>query len=184
VWTSQLRSGNFVRRHVLHMSPSTGCRLAFAQVVAAGPKRNFAPLWVCLARTDSPGPLGGSRGELGTSYFASVLRTDALGEIKSSAEPPLRQKRTLRSTRSGCPQWEVPRVGTPAPTRRRCRQLGYTGEAEWCPDASSWTSSQTRRCQATEEMRGPPSGRAQEGRRQPRRDQRISERNRMPYGRL
>jgi hypothetical protein len=40
-----------------------------------------------------------------------------------------------RSTRSGCPQWEVPRVGTPAPGR--CRQLGYTGEAEWCPDASS-----------------------------------------------
>jgi hypothetical protein len=29
------------------------------------------------------------------------------------------------------------------------------------------TSSQTRRCQVAEEMRGPPSGRAQEGRRQP-----------------
>jgi hypothetical protein len=36
---------------------------------------------------------------------------------------------------SGCPQWEVPRVGTPAPVR--CMQLGHTGEAEWRPDASS-----------------------------------------------
>jgi hypothetical protein len=56
VWTSRLRSGNFVWRHVLHMYPSTSCRLAFAQVVAAGTKRNFAPQWaqlVCLARTDS-----------------------------------------------------------------------------------------------------------------------------------
>jgi hypothetical protein len=34
--------------------------------------------------------------------------------------------------------------------------------------ASSWASIQTRRCRAAEEMRGPPSGRAQEGRRQPR----------------
>jgi hypothetical protein len=56
VWTSRLRSGNFVWRHVLHMCPSTSCRLAFAQVVAAESgwsKCNFASLWVCLARTDS-----------------------------------------------------------------------------------------------------------------------------------
>jgi hypothetical protein len=45
VWASRLRSGNFVWRHVLHIRPSTGCLLAFAQVVAAGPKRNFGPLW-------------------------------------------------------------------------------------------------------------------------------------------
>jgi hypothetical protein len=45
-----------------------------------------------------------------------------------------------RSTRSGCPQWEVPRVGTSAPAPRRCRQLGHTGEAEW--------SKKLRRCQA------------------------------------
>ena len=53
VWTSRLRSGNFVWRHVLNMCPSASCRLAFAQVVAAGSKRNFAPQWVCLAQTDS-----------------------------------------------------------------------------------------------------------------------------------
>ena len=53
VWTSRLRSGNFVWRHVLNMCPSASCRLAFAQVVAAGPKRNLGPQWVCLARTDS-----------------------------------------------------------------------------------------------------------------------------------
>jgi hypothetical protein len=52
VWTSRLRSENFVWRHVLAASyvvcscpsthrPAAGCRLAFAQVVAAGPKRNF-----------------------------------------------------------------------------------------------------------------------------------------------
>jgi hypothetical protein len=48
-------------------------------------------------------------------------------------------------------------------------QLGYTGEAEWCPDAKQ-LGRQLRRCQAdqaAEEMRGPPSGRAQEGRRHP-----------------
>jgi hypothetical protein len=49
VWASRLRSGNFVWCHALHihMYPSTGCRcrLAFAQVVAAGPKRNFTPLF-------------------------------------------------------------------------------------------------------------------------------------------
>jgi hypothetical protein len=39
--------------HVLHMCPSASCRLAFAQVVAAGTKQNVGPLWVCLARTDS-----------------------------------------------------------------------------------------------------------------------------------
>jgi hypothetical protein len=44
-----LRSGNFVWRHVLHMGPSTGCRLAFAQVVAAAAVRCFwsiVLLWV------------------------------------------------------------------------------------------------------------------------------------------
>jgi hypothetical protein len=49
VWTSRLRSGNFVWRHVLHMCPSTGCRLAFAQVVAAAAVRNFTPFRVSLA---------------------------------------------------------------------------------------------------------------------------------------
>jgi len=32
----------------------------------------------------------------------------------------------VRSTRSGCPQWEVPRVGTPAPEVQR---MGYTSTA-------------------------------------------------------
>jgi hypothetical protein len=36
---------------------------------------------------------------------------------------------------SGCPQWEVPWVGTSAPGR--CMQLGCTGAAGWCPEASS-----------------------------------------------
>jgi hypothetical protein len=48
VWASRLRSGNFVWCHVLHMCSSTGCRLAFAQVVAAGPKRIFTPLYALL----------------------------------------------------------------------------------------------------------------------------------------
>jgi hypothetical protein len=38
-----------VWRHVLHMLPSTGCRGAFAQAVAAGPKRNLGPLWARFA---------------------------------------------------------------------------------------------------------------------------------------
>lgn len=41
VWTSRLRSGNFVWRHVLNMCPSASCRLAFAQVVAAAAVRCF-----------------------------------------------------------------------------------------------------------------------------------------------
>jgi hypothetical protein len=36
-----------------------------------------------------------------------------------------------------------------------------------CRADAEATSSQTRRCQVAEEMRGPPSGRAQERRRQP-----------------
>jgi hypothetical protein len=36
-----------------------------------------------------------------------------------------------------------------------------------CRVGTEATSSQTRRCQVAEEMREPPSGRAQEGRRQP-----------------
>jgi hypothetical protein len=38
-------------------------------------------------------------------------------------------------------------------------QLGYTGEAEWCPEANK----QPRRCQAAEETRGPSIGRAHKG---------------------
>jgi hypothetical protein len=41
-------------------------------------------------------------------------------------------------------------------------------------EASSWADSQMRRCRAHEEMRGPTSGRAQEGRRSPERGQRNS----------
>jgi hypothetical protein len=37
-----------------------------------------------------------------------------------------RYERCERSTRSGCPQWEVPRVGTPAPEVQR---MGYTSTA-------------------------------------------------------
>jgi hypothetical protein len=44
--------------------------------------------------------------------------------------------------------------------------MGHTGEAKWCPKASSrGDAKQPRRCQAAEETRGPQSGRAQEGRR-------------------
>jgi hypothetical protein len=51
VWASRLRSGNLVWRHTcaLHMGPSTGCQLAFAQVVAATAVRNFTPLCAPLA---------------------------------------------------------------------------------------------------------------------------------------
>jgi hypothetical protein len=46
-----------------------------------------------------------------------------------------------RSTKSGCPQWKVPRVGTPAPEVRRCSGWGTRPApewgVEWCPDASS-----------------------------------------------
>jgi hypothetical protein len=98
-------------------------------------------------------------------YIEGMCADEVDERIFINGQKLLASGQEVRSTHSGCPQWEVPRVGTPAP--RRCRQLGYTGEAEWCPDASSWASSQTRRCQASEEMRGPPRGRAQEGRRQP-----------------
>jgi hypothetical protein len=62
----------------------------------------------------------------------------------------------------------VPRVGTRHTGTGGAGSWGTQG-VEWCPDASSLAkaSSQTRRCRAAEEMRGPPSGRAQEGRRQP-----------------
>jgi hypothetical protein len=49
----------------------------------------------------------------------------------------------------------------------RSKQLGRQPDKAMSSRASSWASSQTRRCRAAEEMRGPPSGRAQEGRRQP-----------------
>ena len=62
--------------------------------------------------------------------------------------------------------------------RHQCIQLEYTGKArwpasQWCPEAdakqmpSRCQAVETRRCQVAEEMRGPPSGRAQEWRRQP-----------------
>jgi hypothetical protein len=69
---------------------------------------------------------------------------------------------------SGCPQLDVPRVGTPAP--ERCMQLG--GACSWGTQARPSgrdqvvpRSKQPRRCQAAEETRGPQSGRAHEGRR-------------------
>jgi hypothetical protein len=74
-------------------------------------------------------------------------------ELKSEAKVPVVSAPggeggigDLRSTRSGCPQWEVPRVGTPdTGTHRRCSGWGTrpVPEAlrcwgpEWCPDASS-----------------------------------------------
>jgi hypothetical protein len=57
---------------------------------------------------------------------------------------------STRRVASGCPQWEeVPRVGS---SEEQAHQhlstwwevhaaLGYTGEAEWCPDASTCASS-------------------------------------------
>jgi hypothetical protein len=58
-------------------------------------------------------------------------------------------------------------------SRVRCPEARSKQQAARQPDeamssrASGWASSQTRRCRAHEEMRGPASGRAQEGRRQP-----------------
>jgi hypothetical protein len=49
----------------------------------------------------------------------------------------------------------------------RSKQLGRQSNKAMSSRAGSWASSQTRRCRAAKEMRGPPSGRAQEGRRQP-----------------
>jgi hypothetical protein len=92
--------------------------------------------------------------------------------ILISGQKLLASGQEVRSTRSGCPQWEVPRVGTPAPGR--CMQLGYTGEAEWRPEPrrKQLGNKQLRAeampsNRAAEEMRRPPSGRALEGRRWP-----------------
>jgi hypothetical protein len=42
------------------------------------------------------------------------------------------------SSPSGCPQWEAaPSRHTSSQQPGRCMQLGYTGEAEWRPEASS-----------------------------------------------
>jgi hypothetical protein len=59
------------------MRPSTGCRGAFAQAVAAGPKRNLGPLWARVVCSESyfalpysaRGPhsarqLGGGKGQM------------------------------------------------------------------------------------------------------------------------
>jgi hypothetical protein len=80
-------------------------------------------------------------------YIEDMCADEVDERILISGQELLASGQEVRSTRSWCPQqsvgasgrWEVPRVGTPAPGR--CIQLGYTGEAEWCPDASSWASS-------------------------------------------
>jgi hypothetical protein len=65
-------------------------------------------------------------------------------------------------------KWVPPVGGAPSrhTSTRGAGSWGTQGQGvEWFPDASSWASSQAMRCRAAEEMRGPPSGRAQEGRR-------------------
>jgi hypothetical protein len=56
----------------------------------------------------------------------------------SSCRARIRSGTSLRSTRSGCPQWEVPRVGTPAPEVQGAGvHKARESNVEWCPDASS-----------------------------------------------
>jgi hypothetical protein len=40
---------------------------------------------------------------------------EVMNESSSNGQKLLASGQEVRSTRSGCPQWEVPRVGTPAP---------------------------------------------------------------------
>jgi hypothetical protein len=67
--------------HVLHidvpLDQLPDPQVAFAQVASAGPKRNFAPLWVCLARTGSISPASprASPAVRGTHAVCALRRT-------------------------------------------------------------------------------------------------------------
>jgi hypothetical protein len=76
VWASRLRSENFVWRHVLHMGPSTGCRLPLAQAVAAAAVHCFGSTMGSFFMTgiDSAGN-SAARDKGHTPYEIRVLST-------------------------------------------------------------------------------------------------------------
>jgi hypothetical protein len=88
----------------ISMRPSTGCRLAFAQAVAAGPKRNFGPLYLslgsfCMTDDRNPRLRGALPNFLGCSLdpfpFASAIKCyqkspcNSAGSSVGSLAPPL-----------------------------------------------------------------------------------------------
>ena len=56
----------------------------------------------------------------------------------------------VRSTRSGCPQWEVPRVGTPAP---EVQAAGVHRESSGAPTQAAWQRQAARRGDAEQPRR-------------------------------
>jgi hypothetical protein len=123
----------------------------------------------------------GGRGVRGPDFFLRKSLDTYLRVLKPDCKPPGPIGNILATATatcsfgsfdspSGCPvppapsgQWEVPRVGTPAPGRCKCKQLGTgvhrRGRGRVVPRSKQPRPRPRRPCQAAEETRGPPGGR-------------------------